>query len=73
MTVRKILRSQTSHIKVSQPRGPLGERVELDLRAEHVPNVERMMRGVMIACGISKEEIERLLRDRRERESSSIN
>jgi bacterioferritin-associated ferredoxin len=38
----------------------------LHLVAEHVPNVERMMRGVMVACGVSREEIERLLRERRE-------
>jgi hypothetical protein len=37
-----------------------------DVVAEHTPNVERMMRGVMLACGINREDIERLLRERRE-------
>ena len=38
----------------------------LVLITEHAPNVERMMRGVMAACGVGREEMERLLRERRE-------
>ena len=65
---KNILRSQATHIKVSRETGQLAEPADLVLSAEHVPNVERMIRGVMVACGIPNEEIERMLRDRRDRE-----
>jgi hypothetical protein len=55
------LRTEALHIKLAQP--PASEFV---LVAEHVPNIERMMRGVMAACGMGRNEIERLLKERRE-------
>lgn len=71
---KNLLRSQTTQIKVSRHSGRLDDGpADLDLSAEHVPDVERMMRGVMIACGITKDEIERMLRDRRDREGGLVN
>jgi hypothetical protein len=58
----KALNSQPSHIRVAEQRTT----PEFELVAEHAPNVERMMRGVMVACGVSRNEIERLLKERRE-------
>ena len=56
------LRTEALRIKLAQP-PPAPEFV---LVAEHAPNIERMMRGVMIACGVTSDQIERLLRERRE-------
>ena len=69
-----LLRSQATNIKVSRETGRLtDEPSDFDLSTQHVPDVERMMRGVMVACGIPKEEIERMLRERRDRADCVIN
>ena len=65
--IGEALRTEALHIKLAQPQ-PTPEFV---LVSEHAPNVERMMRGVMIACGVTRDEIERLLRERRERMNHS--
>jgi hypothetical protein len=70
---KNILRSQTTHIKVCRQSG-LSNEQDLPLSVEHVPSFERMMRGVMIACGVPKEEIERMLKERRDdREGGTVN
>lgn len=56
------LGTQLLHIKVPEPSPP-----SFVLIVQHAPNIERMMRGVMIACGLAREDIERLLKERRER------
>ena len=58
----RALRTEWFHIKVAEPPPPPA----FVLFVEQAPNIERMMRGVMIACGLTREDIERLLKERRE-------
>jgi hypothetical protein len=58
----RTLRTEGLRIKVAEPPAPM-----FFLAAKYAPNTERMMRGVMIACGLTREDIERLLKERRKR------
>jgi hypothetical protein len=51
---RGALRTEALHIKLAHPLAAQ----DFVLVAEHAPNTERMMRGVMIACGVTRDEIE---------------
>lgn len=58
----RALRTEALHTKVAEPIAP-----PFYLAAQYAANTERMMRGVMIACGLTREDIERLLKERRKR------